>query len=89
MNKLTKLIDVGGIAFSGTLTALQTNEVLQMISLGLTILTSIIVLVFNVLGHIRQAKADGKITIDEMQDIAKTTIDGIADVKDKIDNTKK
>ena len=85
MNKLTKLINVVGITFSGTLTALQTNEVLQMISLGLTILTSLVVLVFNILTHVKKAKADGKITIDELQEIAKSTLDGLDDIKDDIE----
>jgi preprotein translocase subunit SecG len=74
----------GGIA--GTITSIvgtsmQTNEVLQMISLILTIIGTIITIAMALLNWYKQAKRDGKITKDEIKDAVDIISDGIEDIK--------
>lgn len=71
-----------GTALSATGTWLQTNDILQTISLIITIIGGIITfIVIPVLNAIKKAKEDGKITIDETIDIVNKAKDGIDVVK--------
>lgn len=77
-------------------TATQTNEVLQTISLIITIIGAIIsMIVVPILSWYIKAKADGKITANELKEGAETLKDGINKTKEEIekqtsnkDNTK-
>lgn len=46
--------------------AVQTNETMQYIQLGLSILTSLIIIAFKLWRWYKEAKKDGKITADEI-----------------------
>lgn len=63
--------------------ALQQNETLQYIELGLSILTSIILIAFRVWRWVKEAKADGKITKEEIEEGAKIIVDGAQEIADK------
>ena len=83
---------IGGIigtSVSATGTALQTNEVLQTISLIITILGGIITIVFALLGWYQKAKADGKIDKDEIEEAVDIIKEGTEDIKDALDDKKK
>lgn len=56
----------GVLAF---LTAAQSNELMQWISLALTILTTILTLAFTIYKWVVKAKEDGHITPDEIQEL--------------------
>lgn len=87
MNNLKEMI--GG--FCGTImsavgTAIQSNEVLQTISLVITILGGIIsMIVIPILNWWRQAKKDGKITNDEIVEGLDTLKEGLQNVNEIID----
>lgn len=66
------------------LAALQQNETLQYIELGLSILTSIILIAFRVWRWVKEAKADGKITKEEIEEGAKIIEDGAQEIADKM-----
>jgi len=86
MSKLLKLLDGTGITLSAICTVLQTDEVLQIIQLVLTIIATLVVMFFNIWKWYKSAKADGKITADEIKaglDIVSNAVD---DIKDDIDN---
>lgn len=73
-----------GLAVLGTAT--QLNEVLQTISLIITILGALVsFVVVPLLSWYRNAKKDGKISLDEIEDAAKTLQDGINKTKSAID----
>lgn len=76
----------------GVLTALQTDEITQYISLGLTLLVSITTIVLNVVKAVKHAKNDGKISIDEVQNIIEEVKTGVEEVnkvvKEEIKNAK-
>lgn len=70
--KIDDILTVGGNLFGYVLSAVQTNEILQIISFALSIATSAIIIFFKLWAWWKKAKADGKITkeeIDELHDI--------------------
>lgn len=82
---------VGGICgttLSAVGTGLQTSEVLQIISLVLTIIGSLITIVMAITNWWKKAKADGKITSEEIQEGVQIIQDGIETLKDKTQEDK-
>lgn len=72
-----------GLSTIGTIT--QTNEILQTISLIITILGAIIsFIVIPILTWYKNAKKDGKITTDELIEGAKTIEEGIKKTEEEI-----
>ena len=70
-------------------TALQTNEVLQTISLIITILGGIVsLIVLPLLNWYNKAKKDGKITPEEINEGVKTLQEGLDGVKNIVDENK-
>lgn len=70
-------------------TATQTNEILQTISLIITIIGAVIsMIVVPLLSWYLKAKADGKITPDEIKEGAETLADGLEKTKEEIDKKK-
>ena len=79
---------LAGIFGTGTCavgTALQTNEVLQTISLIITILGGIVTLiVLPILNWYNKAKKDGKITSEEIKEGVETLNDGLEKLNDNL-----
>ena len=70
-------------------TATQTNEVLQTISLIITIIGAIIsMIVVPVLSWYSKAKADGKITPEELKEGAEVLKDGLEKTNEEIKKNK-
>jgi len=80
---------VVGTSVSAVGTGMQTNELLQKISLILTIIGSIITIVMALVNWYNNAKKDGKITKDEIKDGVDIIVDGSKNIKDKIDGKDK
>ena len=79
-----------GTSISAVGTALQVNEVLQAISLIITILGGIVSLVVvPLLNWYRNAKRDGKIDVSEMAEASKIVQEGTAEVKAQADELRK
>ena len=78
-------LGVCGTILSATGTATQTNEVLQTVSLVITIIGAIVsFIVIPVLNWYHNAKKDGKITSDEVKDGIEIAKDGIEKTQDII-----
>lgn len=78
-----------GTSMSAVGTALQTSEVMQIISLAITIIGGIIsMIVIPLLNWYREAKKDGKITVDEIDEGVKTLQEGLNGVKEVVDENK-
>lgn len=58
------------VAIAGV--AIQTDKLLQYVSLGLTILSILVGLIFKIVSWYKTAKADGKITDDELEGLKNT-----------------
>ena len=63
-------------------TAVQTKEIFQIISLALTILTSVIIIVSKIVNWYKKAKADGKITKEELGELAQDLSEDIDKIKE-------
>ncbi|MBQ7802982.1 hypothetical protein IJ380_03975, partial [Candidatus Saccharibacteria bacterium] len=73
-----------GIIFS----AIQTNEILSIISWAITILASVVSLAYTFYKWYKKAKADGKIDPDELEEGIEIAKDGIDDISKKIGDQK-
>lgn len=79
-----------GTVLSATGTAMQPSEVLQYISLGITIVGGLITLIIIPLWNWWQkAHKDGKITEDEVKEGLDTAAKGIEEFKNTLDDKKK
>lgn len=81
----------GGIgAVCGVIgTATQTNEILQTISLVVTIIGAVIsFIIVPIVSWYRNAKKDGKITADEVQEGLETLKEGLDKIKDESEGKK-
>lgn len=80
---------VGGIfgtILSGLGTAIQTNDLLQMISLCLTIIGTLLTIVMALVNWFRKAKKDGKIDEKELEEGIGIIKDGVDEVQEALDN---
>lgn len=68
-----------GSVFGTILTAIQSDQIFQYISLGLTILSTLIAISYTIWKWWRKAKEDGKIDEEEVKDL----VDQIDDVVKK------
>ena len=68
--------------------ALSTNEVLQIMLTVLGIISAIVSLAFNIYVWYRNAKADGKITKEEIAEVTDIINTGVKDIKDKTGGAK-
>ena len=73
-----------GSVFGTICTALQTDEVLRYIQLGLTILSTLFAIAFTIYKWWKKASEDGKITSEEVKDLTDDIID-VLDDKEKGD----
>lgn len=89
--KLIRLIGGGaGTALSATGTALQTNDVLQTISLIITILGGLITfIIIPLYNWYKKSKKDGRITKEEIDEGLDTLVEGINDFKESQKGEKK
>lgn len=78
-----------GTSVSATGTAIQPNEILQTISLIITILGGIITIVFALVGWYQRAKQDGKIDKDEIKEAIDILQEGGENIKNALDDKKK
>ena len=70
-------------------TAIQPDRTLQIISMILTILSLTLSLILKLLNWYRQAKADKKITKEELHEAVEITKDGIEKINETIKEHKK
>ena len=71
-----------GAAISAVGTAIQVDEVLKYVSLGITILGGIIsMIIIPILNWYKEAKRDGKITKEEIEEGVKIASEGVNEVK--------
>ena len=70
-------------------TAIQPDRTLQIISMILTILSLTLSLIIKLINWYRQAKADKKITKEELNEAVEITKDGIEKINETIKEHKK
>ena len=75
-------------AVAGTSTALQPNEVWQYIQMGITIIAGIISIILGLRAWWKDAKKDGKIDKEEIEDGIDIIMGGAKDIKEHLDSGK-
>lgn len=70
-------------------TAIQPDKTLQIISMILTILSLTLSLILKLINWYKQAKADKKITKEELNEAARITKDGLEKITEAIKENKK
>ena len=76
-------LDILGIGIQAILTAIQTDEVLRWIAFGFTIFSVILNIAYNIWRWWRKSKEDGKISmneVDELVDIVKDGSDSLSNI---------
>ena len=80
----TTIYATAGVATSAIGTMLQTSEVLQIVSLIITIVGAFIsFIIVPLLNWHREAKRDGKIDADELKDAVNIVADGVEKIADE------
>lgn len=74
-------VGIGGTALETVLAVSQTNEILQTIQIILAIITFLVTIGYTIWKWYKNAKKDGKITKDEVEDL----VDEIKEEVDKYD----
>ena len=69
--------------------SVQPNWILQWVQLGLAIACSIVLLAYRLWKWWKEAKADGKITKEEIKEGLDIVITGANEIKDNLDNKPK
>ena len=87
MNKET-LGGVGGIMISALGTGIQTNELLQTISLVLTIIGTVITIVMALLNWWNRSKKDGKIDKEETKEGLDIVMGGVEQIQEALNKDK-
>ena len=76
-------LDILGIGVQAILTAIQTDEVLRWVAFGFTIFSVILNIAYNIWRWWRKSKEDGKISmneVDELVDIVKDGSDSLSNI---------
>lgn len=86
--KVNEAVCIGGNAFTYVLTIVQTKEIFQLVSLIVSILVSIVILGYRIWKWWSEAKADGKITKEELKEGINIAKDGVNEIKKQVDDYK-
>ena len=83
LRNLLEDVGAGGLWF---LTATQVEHILRIANLILAIIISVLVLVSRMIDWYKKAKADGKITADELKEGVDIVKEGAEEIKQHIDS---
>lgn len=75
-------------AVAGTSTALQPNEIWQYIQMAITIIAGIISIILGLRAWWKDAKKDGKIDKEEIEDGIDIIVGGGKDIKEHLESSK-
>ena len=70
-----------GSVFGTICTAIQSDQIFQYISLGLTILSTLVAIAYTIWKWYKKANEDGKITSDEIKELGDDLTDVLDDKK--------
>ena len=77
------------LVLSFGLTAVQIQQMFQVIQLVLAIIASLVSIVLAIINWWSKSKKDGKITIDEVEDLADDLKENIEDMQNNIEQIEK
>lgn len=86
MRRLNDIFEVGGNSVMYVLTFTQTKELFEIISLVLSIIISLLIIGSKIFQWWKNASKDGKISKEEVKDGIDIIVDGVNDIRDKIED---
>lgn len=86
MRRLNDIFEVGGNSVMYVLTFTQTKELFEFISLVLSIIISLLIIGSKIFQWWKNASKDGKISKEEVKDGIDIIVDGVNDIRDKIED---
>lgn len=84
--KAGEVVSICGNAGTYVLAGLQTNEIFQIVELCFAILTSIVLIIYRIWKWYKEAKKDGKITKEEIENAIDIVMGGVNDIDNKLNN---
>lgn len=83
--KTRNILEIIGNGSMYILTATQTKEIFEIVSLILSILISLLILVSHIIAWFKKANYDGKITGEEFKELVDTTKTDMEKLKEEAD----
>ena len=77
-------LELSGNGIMYILTATQTKEFFQIVSLVLSVVISVLIIAEKIISWYKDAKKDGKITKNEIEDLGNNIKENIEDIVDAI-----
>lgn len=84
--KISDGLEIGGNGFMYILTATQTKEIFQIISLVLSILISLFIIIGKVVEWWKKSMSDGKITKDEIKELTDDVKEDVNEIKENVED---
>lgn len=88
-NMKDNIISWGGNGLMYVLAAVQANQIFQWVQLGLSIAMTIVLMVYRIWKWYKEAKADGRITEEEIKEAIDIAQEGAEALKEDLDKAEK
>ena len=88
MSKILTFFEDLGVGGLWCLTVIQTEQVLRIANLVLAIITTLFIFITRFIEWYKKAKADGKITKEELEEGVGIVKEGVEEIKDHIEKDK-
>ena len=86
--KIKNVFEIGGNGLQYLIALTQVEEMLRIVGIVLSVIISILIIVDKIVTWWKKAKADGKITEDEIHEGIEIIKEGSEDIKNHIDGNK-
>lgn len=84
--KISDGLEIGGNGFMYILTATQTKEIFQIISLVLSILISLFIIIGKVVVWWKKSMSDGKITKEEIKELTNDVKEDVNEIRENVED---
>ena len=86
--KIKDFFQIGANGLQYAISLAQVEDVLRIAGIILSVIISLLIIIDKVISWWKKAKADGKITEDEIKEGVEIIKDGAEDIKDHIEDKK-
>lgn len=86
--KTKDFLQIGGNGLQYLISIAQVEDVLRIVGIVLSVIISLLIIIDKIVGWRKKAKADGKITEDEVQEAVQIVKEGLEEIKGHIKGKK-
>lgn len=83
--KVKDFLEIGGNGLQYMISFAQVEDILRLVGIVLSVFISILIIIDKMINWWKKAKADGKITEDEIKEGVEIIKDGSQEIKDHIE----